>query len=58
MKGENMKLADTVQMMVSEDYKERFKAEYYQLVVRRNALWRMLGKLDDYFALTGPPIHS
>ena len=42
-----MKLADTVQMMVSEDYKERFKAEYYQLVVRRNALWRMLGKLDE-----------
>lgn len=42
-----MKLADTVQMMVSEDYKERFKAEYYQLVVRYKALWGMLRKWDE-----------
>ena len=26
-----MELKDTVQMMQSEDYKERFKAEYLQL---------------------------
>lgn len=28
-----MKLANTVEMMNSADYKERFKAEYYQLLV-------------------------
>lgn len=31
-----MKLADTVEMMNSEDYKERFKAEYYQLKICRS----------------------
>ena len=29
-----MKLQDTMSMMVSDDYKERFKAEYYQLKIR------------------------
>ena len=27
-------LKDTIQNMVSEDYKERFKAEYYQTKIR------------------------
>ena len=35
------KLSDTVSMMISEDYKERFKAEYYQLLIRYSALERM-----------------
>lgn len=39
-----MKLADTVEMMNSSDYKERFKAEYAQLVVRYYGLCRMLEK--------------
>ena len=29
-----MKLNDTIEMMNNADYKERFKAEYYQLKVR------------------------
>ena len=29
-----MKLQDTIEMMTSADYKERFKAEYYQLKIR------------------------
>ena len=29
-----MKLKETAEMMVSDDYKERFKAEYYQLKER------------------------
>lgn len=29
-----MKLSDTVQMMNSADYKERFKAEYWQTKIR------------------------
>lgn len=39
-----MKLADTVEMMTSEDYKERFKAEYYQLKLRAEGLEKMLEK--------------
>lgn len=42
-----MKLADTVEMMNSSDYKERFKAEYAQLVNRYYGLRRMLEKWDN-----------
>ena len=41
-----MKLADTVEMMNSSDYKERFKAEYAQLVIRYYGLRNMLFDLD------------
>ena len=41
-----MKLVDTVEMMNSSDYKERFKAEYAQLVIRVNGLKNMLDKWD------------
>ena len=41
-----MKLADTVEMMNSSDYKERFRAEYSQLVIRVNGLKNMLDKWD------------
>lgn len=39
-----MKLEKTIEMMTSEDYKERFKAEYYQLRERKNSLQTMLRK--------------
>ena len=39
-----MKLNDTVAMMNSEDYQERFKAEYYQLKEREDKLYAMLEK--------------
>lgn len=42
-----MKLADTVEMMNSADYKKRFKAEYAQLVIRYNGLRNMLEKWDN-----------
>lgn len=42
-----MKLKDTVEMMNSNDYKERFKAEYYQLVTRYRGLKSMLIKWDE-----------
>ena len=42
-----MKLADTVEMMSSSDYKERFKAEYAQLAIRYNGLRNMLEKWDN-----------
>lgn len=35
-------LQDTVKLMTSEDYKERFKAEYYQLKIRYESLRRMI----------------
>ena len=31
-------LKDTAEMMSSADYKERFKAEYYQTAIRYNRL--------------------
>lgn len=37
-----MILTDTVEMMFSEDYKERFKAEYWQTKVRYNKLHKMI----------------
>lgn len=42
-----MKLVDTVEMMNSSDYKERFKAEYAQLVIRYYGLKNMLDKWDN-----------
>jgi hypothetical protein len=39
-----MKLNETVEMMNSADYKERFKAEYLQLKIRMEGLSAMLKK--------------
>lgn len=41
-----MELADTIKLMTSEDYKERFKAEYYQTKIRYDKLHKMLVKHD------------
>lgn len=43
----NMGLNETVQMMNSSDYKERFKAEYLQLKIRINGLSNMLKKYKE-----------
>ena len=40
-------LKDTTEMMQSSNYKERFKAEDWQLAVRFNSLQEMLTKWDD-----------
>ena len=42
-----MNLHDTIEMMNSSDYKERFKAEYYQLLFRLDALTVMLIKWEN-----------
>ena len=39
-------LLGTAEMMNSSDYKERFKAEYYQVVIRYKKLKAMLEKWD------------
>lgn len=40
-------LKDTCEMMCSDDYKERFRAEYVQLVIRYDKLKAMLDKWDE-----------
>ena len=42
-----MELKDIVELMNSEDFKERFKAEYYQLLIRFDSLTSMLIKWED-----------
>lgn len=42
----NLTLNDTIDGMVSNDYKERFIAEYQQLVIRYNSLKKMLENWD------------
>lgn len=41
-----MKLNETVEMMNSDNFKERFRAEYYQLKIRLNGLAQMLLKYE------------
>ena len=42
-----MELKDTIPLMQSADYKERFKAEYWQLVSRYKKLRNMLENWDS-----------
>lgn len=39
-----MELKDTISLMQSADFKERFRAEYFQLKIRRSGLKNMLEK--------------
>jgi len=46
-----MELKDTVELMLSEDFKDRFKAEYWQTKIRCDRLHKMIvnyeaGKLN------------
>lgn len=54
-----MELIDTIDLMTSDNYKDRFKAEYYQVKIRYEKLHNMLvnleaGKLD--FELSCPAV--
>ena len=42
-----MELLDTVKLMESDDYKERFKAEYLQTKIRYDKLLKMIVKYDS-----------
>lgn len=42
-----MELADTVDMMLSDDYLDRFRAEFHQTRIRYNKLREMLEKWDN-----------
>ena len=39
-------LSDTIELMTSEDYKERFKAEYWQTKIRYDRLHNMIVKYE------------
>ena len=41
------KLENTVEMMLSDDYKERFIAEYQQLVNRKNKLQKVIREYNN-----------
>lgn len=41
-----MELKDTIELMNSDDYKDRFKAEYYQTKIRYDKLHKMLIKYE------------
>ena len=41
-----MELKDTIEMMTSDDHKERFKAEYYQAKIRYDKLDAMTVKYE------------
>ena len=42
MKSKSIELVDTCILMTSDSYRERFRAEYYQLDIRANKLNEML----------------
>ena len=41
-----MDIKDTAELMISSDYKDRFKAEYIQTKIRYDKLHQMLVKLE------------
>ena len=41
-----MELKDTIELMTSNDYKERFQAEYYQTKIRYKKLHNMIIKME------------
>lgn len=46
-----MELKDTIKLMDSEDYKERFKAEYYQTKIRYEKLKKLNNKIEAFHNL-------
>ena len=42
-----MELQDTIELMQSKDFKERFKAEYYQTKIRYEKLHKMVVKYES-----------
>ena len=49
------KLKDTIELMTSNDYKERFLAEYYQLLIRYSNLGDLIGLYYEFKLLNQEP---
>ena len=43
-----MNLTDTVALMNSDDFKDRFRAEYLQLTIRLSKLEKMLCEMKNF----------
>ena len=50
-----MELKDTIKLMESNDYKDRFKAEYYQVKIRREKLQKTLDNWEHLSFITNSP---
>ena len=48
-----MKLEDTIGLMCAEDYRDRLKAEYLQLVIRLRNLSAYWDRIEDRFSPQG-----
>ena len=44
-----MTLADTIWLMQSDNYQDRFKAEYYQTAIRKGKLYQIIAHYNDGF---------
>ena len=54
-----MELKDTIEGMTSADYKERFKAEYYQTKIRYEKLKNFCNRIEvAELMCTEPPKHD
>lgn len=53
-KGEDMELKDTIELMTSKDYKDRFRAEYYQTLIRYQKLESITIKYEAKTLLFDP----
>ena len=54
-----MELKNTVKQMMSDDYKERFKAEYYQLKIRYEKLKAFCNRIEASELVMEPvPVHD
>lgn len=50
MKNNLYELEDTVELMLSTKWKDRFMAEFYQLCIRKNSLENLLRNYDKGFS--------
>lgn len=56
-----MEFEDTIKYMLSDDYKERFIAEYWQLKIRHDKLKKYIQQIEianDYFDDSSAPPHD
>ena len=56
-----MNLENTVELMISENYKDRFIAEYWQTKIRHDKLKRFIQEIEiaqDYYDGCGEPVHD
>ena len=56
-----MELKNTIEYMISEDYEERFIAEYWQLKIRRDKLNNFIQRIElaqDYYDGKNEPTHD